>query len=156
MSAITYCTGWNRIFKEPAEVLTADEARQRHQERKPYSAIVEDEHGLAVVEMCFFQVYGHVLFLDDRKRVANRYSFVETADGRLFLEEAAVHYYSDNGDRPSHGEIFHFGEDGSLSHDNGKTGGPITRREGGRADVSRNYASVPEFGRYDSILARER
>jgi len=155
MSAVTYCTGWNRVAKAPAEVLTTDKARQLHQERKAYSAIVENEDGLAVVEMCFFQIYCHVLFLDEQKRVANRYSFVEVADGRLFLEETAVHYYAGDGDRPTHGEIFRFKEDGTLSHDTGKAGGPITRKEG-RTDVRRNYASVPEFGRYDSILVRER
>lgn len=154
MSAVTYCTGWNRILKAPAEILTADKARQLHQEQKPYSAIVETEAGLAVVEMCFFQIYCHVLFLDEQKRVATRYSFV-TTDGRLFVEEAAVHYYAGDGDRPTQGEIFRFKEDGSLSHDTGKAGGPITRKEG-RTDVSRNYASIPEFGKYDSILVRER
>lgn len=155
MSAVTYCTGWNSIFKEPAEILTTDKARQLHEERKPYSAIVENESSSAVVEMCFFQAYCHVLFLDEQKRVANRYSFVETADGRLFLEEAAVNYYANNGDRPAHWELFRFKEDGSLSHDTGEGRGPITRKEG-RTDASRNYASIPEFGRYDSILARER
>ena len=155
MSAITYCTGWNSIFKEPAEILTADKARQLHGERKPYSAIVEEVSAWAVVEMCFFQAYCHVLFLDEQKRLANRYSFVETADGRLFLEEAAVHYYADDADRPSRRELFLFKEDGSLSHDTSEGRGPITRKEG-RTDVSRNYASVPEFGKYDSILERER
>jgi hypothetical protein len=155
MSTVTYCTGWSRILKEPAEVLSADRARQLHQERKPYSAIVESETGLAVVEMCFFQIYCHVLFLDDQNRVANRYSFVEAADERVFLEEVAIHYYAGDGDRPTHGEIIQFKEDGTLSHDTGKAGGPITRKEG-RTDVRRNYASVPEFGKYDSILVRER
>ncbi len=85
--------------------------------------------------MCFFQIYFHVLFLDEQKRVASRYSFVETADGRLFLDEAAVHYYAGFGFRPTQGEVFRFNEDGTLSHDTGKAGGPITRKEG-RTDVA--------------------
>lgn len=155
MKAITYCTGWNYIFKEPAQILTTDAAQRLHGERKPYCAVVENDAGSVVVEMCFFQAYCHVLFLDERNRVANAYSFVETADGRLFLEQAAVHYYSDDGYRPSHGEIFIFKEDGTLFHDTGKAGGTMTRREG-RTDVARNYASIPEFGVYDSIAVRER
>ncbi len=155
MSAITYCTGWNSVFKEPAEILSSEIARQLHQERKPYSAIVENESGWVVIEMCFFQAYCHVLFLDERKRIANRYSFVETASGRLFLEEAAVHSYANDGDRPSHWELFRFKEDGSLSHDTGSGRGPITRKES-RTDVRRNYAFAPEFGNYDSVLVRER
>lgn len=97
-----HCKGWNPVLKAPAEIVTTDEAGQFHRERKPYCAVIENEHGLAVVEMCFFQAYCHVLFFDVQKRVANRYSFVETT-GRLFLEEPAVHYYSDDGDRPSRG-----------------------------------------------------
>lgn len=155
MITITYCTGWNSIFREPAEVLTANEALRLHQERRPYSAVIENEGDVAVVEMCFFQAYCHVLFLDDKKRVVNRYSFVETNNGRLFLEEAAVHYYSGDGGRPSHGEIFRFMEDGTVFHDTGKAGGTITRKEG-CTDVSRNYASIPEFAKYDSVVARER
>lgn len=155
MSTIYYCTGWNRILKAPAEVMTTDKANQLHQEQKAYCAIVDSQDGLAVVEMCFFQVLCHVLFLDEKMRVANRYSFVETADGRLFLEEAAVHYYSAEGDRPTHGEVFRFKEDGTLFHDTGRAGGPITRKEG-HTDVSRNYARIPSFGCYDSVIARER
>lgn len=155
MSAVTYCTGWNRILKAPAEILTTEKAGQLHRVRKPYCAVVENDNGLAVVEMCFFQIYCHVLFLDQKNRVANRYSFVQATGGRLFLEEAAVHYYSDDDDRPSRGEIFRFKEDGTLSHDTGKAGGPMTRKEG-RTDVSRHYASVPEFAKYDSVLVRER
>lgn len=155
MSEITYGTGWNWIFKEPAEILTTDVARQFHRERKPYCAIIETENGLVVVEMCFFQIYCHVLFLDEKKRVANAYSFSETNEGRLFLEEAAVHYYSGDGYRPTQGEIFRFKEDGTVFHDMGRVGGPITRKEG-RTDVSRNYASIPEFAMYSSVVARER
>lgn len=156
MSAITYCTGWNSIFKEPAEILNPDRARQLHQERKPYAAIVDHESGRAIVEMCFFQAYCHVLFLDEEERVATRYSFVELTGGRLFLEEAAVHYYAnDSDDRPSHWELFRFKEDGGLLHDTGRGREPITRKEG-RTDVSGNYASVPEFGSYESLLKRER
>ena len=155
MSVVTYCTGWNGIFKEPAEILPADKARQLHEERKPYCVIVEDESGWVVVEMCFFQAYCHVLFLDDQKRVADRYSFVEAADGRLFLEEARVNYYVNDGDRPSQYELFCFKEDGALSHDTRKAGAPITRKEG-RTDVTRNYAAIPAFGSYDSVIARER
>jgi len=155
MGTVIYCKRWNPVLKAPAEILTTNEAGQLHRERKPYCAVIESEDGLAVVEMCFFQAYCHVLFFDENKRVANRYSFVETTGWLLFLEEAAVHYYSDDGDRPSHGEIFRFKKDGSLSHDTGKAGGPITRKER-RTDVRRNYASVPEFGKYDSILVRER
>jgi hypothetical protein len=154
MATVTYCHRWNPVLKAPAEIVTADEAARLHRERKPYCVVVEADD-LAVVEMCFFQAYCHVLFLDEKKRAANRYSFVETGDGRLFLEEAAVHYYPGDDDRPSHGEIFRFKPDGGLSHDTGRAGGPITRKEG-RTDVRRNYASVPEFGKYDSILLRER
>ncbi len=155
MNAITYCKRWNEVLKVPAEILPADNAGHLHREQKPYCAVADNEDGLAIVEMCFFKIYCHILFLDEKKRVANRYSFVEVTDGRLFLKEAAVHYYSDASDRPSHGEIFLFKEDGTIFHDTGKAGGPITRKEG-RTDVSRNYASIPEFGRYESVLVRER
>jgi hypothetical protein len=155
MSTITYCTGWNSIFKEPAEILTTDQARQLHEGRKPYTAIVENGSAWAVVEMCFYQAYCHVLFLDQRRRVANRYSFVETADGRLFLEEAAVNYYANDGDRPSRWELFRFKEDGSLLHDSGEGRGPITRKEG-KTDVARNYSALPSFGSYESIVVRDR
>ena len=155
MSAITYCTGWNSIFKEPAEILTPDKARQLHVKRKPYSAIVEDESVGAIVEMCFFQAYCHVLFLDEQKRVVNRYSFIETTDGRLFLEEAAVSYFDHDNDRPSRWELFRFKEDGTLSHDTSQGRGPVTRKDG-HTDVRRNYAPVPAFGEYDSILVRDR
>lgn len=155
MSTVTYCTGWNSIFKEPAEVLATDKAHELHNQRKPYSALVESESGCTVVEMCFFQAYCHVVFLDEQKRVANRYSFVETARERLFLEEAAVNYYVGNGDRPARWELFRFREDGTVVHDTGEGRGPITRREG-TADVSRNYAAVPAFASYESVLSRDR
>lgn len=155
MNTTIYCTGWNSIFCEPAEILSADVAAKLHQERKPYCAIIENKKGQAVVEMCFFKIYCHTLFLDEKKRIAYRYSFVETSDGRLFQKEAAIHYYSDEGYRPSSAEFFRFKEDGTIVHDTGKVGGPITRKEG-RTDVSRNYSPIPEFGKYESILARER
>jgi hypothetical protein len=155
-ATLTYCTGWNRILKAPAEILAADKARELHQARKPYCVVVECEDGVSVVEMSFFQIYCHVLFLDDRKRVANRYSFVEVSDGTLFLEEAAVHNYADDSNRPSHGELFVFREDGTVSHDTGKAGGGTMTRTESRTDVSRNYAAIPEFGRYESVLKRER
>lgn len=156
MAKVTYCRRWNSVLKEAAEVLQAEEAESLHRSRQPYSVVLEaDAGGVVVVEMCFYQAYCHVLFLDELKRVANRYSFVETGNGRLFLEEAAVHNYRDGSERASDGELFSFKQDGSISHDTGKAGGPISRSEG-KTDISRNYAALPTFGNYSSIVNRER
>jgi hypothetical protein len=156
MARMTYCRRWNPVLKEAAEILQPEEAESLHRSRQPYSVVLEaDAGGAVIVEMCFYQAYCHVLFLDELKRVANRYSFVETGDGRLFLEEAAVHNYRDSSERASDGELFSFKQDGSLSHKTGKTGGPISRREG-KTNISRNYAALPTFGDYSSIVSRER
>lgn len=154
---ITYSKRWNDVLKAPIEPMSPEKARKLHQNRKPYTVVIERDEGWVVVEMCFFQAYCHVLSLDELKRVALRYSFIETQDNRLFMEVAQLYYYSDDGYRPSHGEIFTFKENGTCIHDTGQTGvRTMTREEAQGVDVSRYYSPIPEFGHYEAIIERER
>jgi len=154
---ITYSKRWNDVLKAPFEPMPPDKARKLHEKRKPYAVVIERDEGWVVIEMCFFHAYCHVLFLDALKRQALRHSFSETKDSRLFLEEAQLYCYSDEGYRPSHGEIFTFKEDGTCIHDTGQTGvRTMIREEAQGVDVSRNYSPIPEFGHYEAIIVRDR
>lgn len=154
---ITYSKRWNDVLKAPIEPMPPEKARKLHQNRKPYTVVIERDEGWVVVEMCFFQAYCHVLFLDELKRRALRYSFIETHDNRLFLEVAQLYYYSADGDLPSHGEYYTFNEDGTCIHTSGRAGNPARiRKEAQGVDVSRYYSPIPDFGHYEAIIERER
>lgn len=157
MTNLVYCKRWNQVLKEPNDPIGEDEACRLHVKRTPYSVVLyKEEQPVNVVEMCFFQIYCHVLFLDERARLVGRYSFSETDDGRLFLEQAALHSYRGSDEFVSSGEIFNFQQDGSYSHTEGKAGAGRRTRTEGRTDVSKNYEDVPEFGDYESLTVWER
>jgi hypothetical protein len=153
MQQATYCLRWNSVLRAPVEVLSPLQAEIRHEERKPYVVVLGNDER-AVVEMTFFQAYCHLQLLDALGRVVSRYAFIE-AGGRLFLEQVTLHFYADSGDRPSAGEVFRFGRNGSLTHDSGKAGGQVVRREG-QLDVTDNYLAIPGFGDYEPLLAKAR
>jgi len=154
MSDIVYCEKWNEVKRGPINEITPSIARKRHLNKKPYSAWLRDK--ACVIDLTFFKAYCTVHFLDKLNRVDTRYTFEEIAGSKLFLAQASVHSYEDAEAFPFSGVAYRFFTDGRLvkTETNRRDKKPLLEET--RLDVSKNYVTVPQFGKYDSVSARER
>lgn len=152
---ITYGKGWFRAKKRLTEPWNEDKARDCHAKRTLYVAVVSDESS----PICFIESnmdYIGVGFLDSMLREYLCYQFQERTAGQLFLSMAIHREYDGNTDKVIKGTSYGFEEDGHVSiKEQDFESNTISTAER-HADVSSNWDAYPEFGRYDSIIRKDR
>jgi hypothetical protein len=152
---LTFGKQWFIADKHLTEVWDESRARMAYTNRHLHTAVVgAPERPLAFIE--FNGDYVGVGFLDRLLREYLSYSFQEVEPGRLFLTMATHREFDGDSDRVQKGTTYIFNPDGDVTviseefPNGGKSRHKIT------ADVSGNWESYPEFGKYDSLLREDR
>jgi len=152
--SMTYCDRWNRITRTPIEPLEESEARRRHAAGQLYTAVVwTSDHVENYVEVRLETGYVSVKFLDEQRRLMLTYTFDVVEAGRMFLVETRVV----DPDDYANNEVYCFGLDGSMKRKLASldyTEGAEDKMTG--PHLAAMFEPVPPFGRYESVLRRER
>lgn len=160
MRTITYAEGYSDYYQHPIRPFSLEKARQRHAQRKLYTAILEEAgKAVVVVEMCFQDAYCNVHFLDELGRWGLRYTFIPAGPGRLFLAEIAENTYRGEARLDGVCELSVFSEDGRAKVISTSTASNrIESKEmiGRLGNLAGFYELEPAFGEYDSLIREER
>ncbi|EPJ3208758.1 hypothetical protein JGC44_01795 [Salmonella enterica subsp. enterica serovar Derby] len=163
MDKVFYCKQWSAGYKEPMNPLSENEAKKKHSHGMPYTALIgSDVKPSHVIQVTKNAGWISVGFLDEELREYLLYSFKVLDDERLFLSMAVHREFAEiEGEgagflNVSNGTTYIFKEDGSAvvreEHFNPyKLGESQTT-----VDVTGNYDQFPEFGKYDSLIRKER
>lgn len=110
---VTYCEKWWLTRRKPVNVLCEDSARQRHENRLPYVALLGGiENPQFIVDVA--NAWISVDFMDNRQRKYLSYNFKEVEHGRLFLKTAHFWEYENDSDCETTFKLFNFDENGHI------------------------------------------
>lgn len=157
---VHYCVQWFRGKNYPADILTPEQARKRHEKGKLYTALLGDP----AKPDCFleFSAYRSVCveFLDASLRSFRVLSFSEERPNQLFLESVVIRNFDHPSGEESDGHVYYFKTDGRLFIEHYRVGptGPslMIDSQESHADTSRNWESFPEFGHYERLAVFDR
>jgi len=156
---ITYCEQWSRHYSHPHLPLTEQQAAERHQKNKLYTALLGDPGR----PRCFleFSAYRSVCveFLDASLRSLRDYSFQEKRPNELFLSGATIRQFSGDSPEPNWGDVYHFEVDGRLIVEHYEVTPRATTlisSEETTTDVGHNWEPYPEFGQYEGLAQLDR
>lgn len=152
---IYFCKSWFRAKKRPTEVLSEEQARAAHAKKQYYTVLVDSiEH-----PYCFLEVtekFVGVCFLDELLRETLTYQFQEVEPGKLFLAMATHREFEGEADKVVSGTSYMFDRDGTIQIRRELFSPHRLETATSSADVSSNYASMPEFGEYEDLIQVER
>lgn len=157
---LTYCEKWSQNYNEARGLRTETDAKCAHEQRKLYTVLFGDiKH-----PSCFFQVLDEAVtvgFLDEHLRCPISYGFQEVSPGKLFLSQAHLFIYDDESEIVKSGTHYYFQKDGHLviefiEYRNNSVLDETRSLKEMQTDVSGNWEPYPEFGKYDSIIRRDR
>ncbi|WP_417360389.1 hypothetical protein [Gallaecimonas pentaromativorans] len=152
-----YCKSWFWAKKRPTEVWSVEQAKKAHDERRPYTVLVNDsKRPFAVIDVAGSTNFVGVTFLDHFLRESLSYHFKEVEPGKLFLSMATHREFDGEKDQVKEGNSYIFNTHGELIIRK-KSFSPLGLEETkSLTDVSRNYEKYPTFGDYDHLLKAER
>jgi hypothetical protein len=152
-----YCKSWFLAKKRPTEIWSEEQARRAHDERRPYTVLVNDlERPYAVIDVAGDTGFVGVTFLDDLLRESLSYHFKEVEQGNLFLSMATHREFDGDKDQVRLGDSYIFSQDGKLIIRKQSFNPQSLEEANSSADVSGNYEKYPDFGSYDHLLKIER
>lgn len=153
MTELFYCEKWLFAEKRPLKSLDPRRAKQRHDARKPYAAVVGMPMPTHIVSLAGSWVT--VSFLDSLGRQELTYDFNERRPSELFLTMAVSREFVGDEVEAAIAKIFAFEEDGSILIEE-----RIAQREARQlrasSDASPNWDVYPAFGEYAHLCNRER
>jgi hypothetical protein len=152
---IAYCEKWWIARKKPVNKMSEDSARQRHEKRQPYVALLGDADEPRVI----VDVAGEwvsVDFLDSRQRKYLSYNFKEVQPGRLFLKSAHFWEYDGDSDSEISTKLFTFSENGHIVILDHAAASDDAREFETTASVEENWECYPRFGEFRSLCNKQR
>jgi hypothetical protein len=152
-----YVGQWARGYKSLRRPLTEAQARASHESGKWYTVLVGDAlRPSAFIEVVGENKYVGVNFLDEYLRDYLIYNFQRDASGLLFMTSGTFRRYETESDTLIAVEEYRFKPVGQLTVT--RTDLRTNTQEVGskEIDVTPNYESWPEFGRYERLLVHER
>lgn len=152
---IVYCKKWWLSRKKPVNMMSEDSARQRHENRKPYVALL----GAADEPRFIVDVAGEwvsVDFLDSRQRKYLSYDFKEVQPGKLFLKGAYFWDYEGDSGTECSSAVFNFDEEGRMVVGEEDSTTSDVKEFESTASVDENWEEYPAFGDYASLCVEER
>lgn len=153
--SITYCKSWFRAKKRPTEIWSEEKARAAHTSKQLYTALI----GSPGNPSCFLEIndkFVGVGFLDENLREYLYYSFKEVEPGKLFFSMATYREFNGDTDKVLAGTTYIFNRDGSVKVQRQHFEPNKIEAMDTSADISGNYSSWPEFGKYDELIRVER
>lgn len=149
---IVYCTEWSLFKKQPHNILSEQDAKEKFIREGTYVAVLyENDNVKNVIEIDEMSLT--VRFYNDKLENYLLYGFVKKND-KLFLN-MAYHYTYLNDKKVEH-ILFNFKENGEMfTEKKDYISGDVEERKG-IVDVSCNWDTFPEFGDYLGIIRVER
>jgi hypothetical protein len=154
-----YCDRWVFNMRKRIGEITPSEARRRHQTRQTYCALIYQEQTNGSFPECVITVDEDaicVAFLDRLGRKSLDYEFNRVTAMKLFLEQAVYFDYEGDSDQLVTTKAFIFNEDGSTTLFLSDRRLNELRETEIEADVERNWDKFPAFGKYESLMRKER
>jgi len=149
-----YYEKWWFSRRKPIAPMSVECARQRHEARRSYAAVVGDmERPRHLVD--FAEGWVSVIFLDQHLRQYLRYDFKVTDEGKLFLKTATHWEYAGTSEVESARKIFSFEMTGCVVMEEQKAHGEV-RELTTVASIDENWVDYPPFGDYRSLCRAER
>jgi len=152
---IYFCKSWFRAKKRPTEVWAEEQAKSAHIHKRPYTVLVDSIDR----PYCFLEIADTVVgvgFLDEHLRESLSYDFQEFEPGKLFLMMATHREFEGETDKVSSGISYIFDRNGTVQMRREFFDPHRLETATTSADVSMNYAAIPEFGEYDDFIRIER
>lgn len=152
---INYARSWFRARKKITKEWSVEEARNAHNNREMYTAIL----GGLNAPYCFVEIrddFISVGFLDDNIREYLVYNFTEYEPGKLFLTHAYYRIYDGETDNITYVDSYVFFRDGRVSLGKRDIINQTKEEAESTMDVSGNYLDYPDFGDYRIITRKER
>ena len=149
---IIYCKEWALFKKQPHDIITEQEAKNRYSKKESYVAVLYENNTLKyVVEID--GISETVRFYDDNLDNYLLYSFVKKGEN-MFLN-TAYYYCFKEGKKVEH-VYFNFKENGEMvAEKRDYIEGRVEGSEG-TVDVSCNWERIPDFGEYNSVIRIDR
>lgn len=156
-TSLFYCKSWSRFNKKPIELWSPEKAHLQHDEGKYYTVLVGSESKPS----CFIEITKSnkmvgVCFLDSLQREYLTYQFNLLDESNLFLSMVTYREFEGDLDEVVSGTLYLFKENGHTEIR--KEHIKINKIEESKTvtDVQKNYDSFPEFGKYDTLIKKER
>lgn len=161
--ATTYCERWNPLLHAPIGILSAEQARTRHDAGELYSVVIGDlAKPEVLIEVRLERDYVGVWFFDESNTLrVLKYTFKRTSPDTLFMSRVGTWDYPDGADQDLRGahtiDSIHYQSDGIVRHESTDT---VARRtttsEYSGVDTEINVEPVPVFGQWESLARRDR
>lgn len=158
-----YCKKWSIGYKEPISPLNENEARKFHDRGLPYTVLIgSDSTPSHFIEVTKKAGWVSVGFLDEELREYLLYSFKLLDSEQLFLSMAVYREFALNEGEGagfmnvSNGTTYLFNEDGNTVVREEQFNPHLLEESLTTVDVVGNYDQFPEFGKYDSLIRKER
>jgi len=152
---ITYCEKWWFSKKKPLKKMNSENAKRRHESRKPYVAVLGySNKPLFIIDVS--DEWVSIIFMDEYLRQYLRYDFRETQSGKLFLKTATYWLYEDDSDAEIFSKIFSFNESGHIIVEERNLKSNEVKAFEDTLNVDNNWEDYPFFGNYESLCKKER
>jgi hypothetical protein len=154
-----YAHRWFRGHKRPIDVLTEEQARQRHERGEGYVVLAGDDpmrpFGFAEVGPAAGAV--GVTFFDERMRCRVEYGF-RRMEARSFLGDATIRTFDDATDKVLTADIYAFTPDGGMrsEHHDTRQKDHLVRTAQLPVDTTMLWAPPLRFGDWDDYFRFER
>lgn len=152
---VFFCKLWFRAKKRPTEIWSDAQARDAHEKKQHYVALIDSVDR----PHCFLDVADKVVgvgFLDEQLRESLTYTFQEVAIGKLFLTMATHREFEGITDKVVSGTSYIFSPNGTTEIKREFFDPHRVETTTSIAAVISNYSPVPEFGEYDDLIRIER
>lgn len=155
--SIYYCKTWSIGYKEPIDLWMEKKAHKKHEAGDSYTVLI----GSDSTPSCFINIMRNsgwvsVSFLDEHLREYLLYNFKVLGVETLFLSMAVYREFAGETDLVINGTTYHFKEDGHTIIIEDNVPESTSERSETYSDVAGNYDRFPKFGKYDSLIRKER
>ncbi|CDL86220.1 hypothetical protein [Xenorhabdus cabanillasii] len=158
-----YCETWSLGYQKAHNLLSEEEAYQKHLKGKPYTVLVgSNSRPSCVISIIKTKDFVSVEFLDDNLKEYLSYQFHVLENEKLFLTMVVYREFAEKEGEGegllnvSKGTCFFYKKDGTYTIRE-ETFKPHTVIEKeGFSDLKENYDTFPEFGCYESLIQKER
>jgi hypothetical protein len=152
-----YVEQWARGYKSLRRPLTEAQAQARHDSGKWYTVLVGDPlRPSSFIEVVGENKYVGVNFLDAQLRDYLIYDFQRDTSGRLFMRSGTFRRYASDSDTIIAVENYRFSPEGQVTITRTDLRADSQEIGSKEIDVTPNHDTWPEFGRYESLLIRDR
>lgn len=152
MIDIVYCMEWALFKKQPHNILSEHEAKERFINEGTYVAVLYENNNVKyVIEID--EVSLTVRFYNDNLENYLIYGFVKK-NNKLFMN-MACHYTYLNNKKIEH-IIFNFNENGEMFTEKRDYVSGVVEEKEAIVDISCNWEDFPEFGYYYDVIRVER